>query len=221
MKNKKKLFAVLAAVLLIAIVGVGSTIAYLTDKEEIPNTLTVGHVDITLTETQVEKDSTGKEYIQTTEITDKGLTFGEVLPGQTVPKNPTITVTEDSADAYVRAKLEVTAPDGSKITEADLKVLEDALIAQIKADDDWYYNETDGYFYYQSVRKATETAVLFKTVTIPGEEWAANTAGQTFNIKVYAEAIQADYFTPATTEGKISGWLGSTGEPIDVMGYNK
>ncbi len=63
--------------------------------------------------------------------------------------------------------------------------------------------------------------MLFKTVTIPGEEWAANTAGQTFNIKVYAEAIQADYFTPATTEGKISGWLGSTGEPIDVMGYNK
>ena len=50
--KKKSLVSVLAAVCLIAVVGVGSTLAYFTDSDAATNVVTMGHVDIELDEPQ-------------------------------------------------------------------------------------------------------------------------------------------------------------------------
>ena len=50
MKNKKLLTAA-TSVALVAVVGVGATLAYFTDSEEQTNVVNMGHVDIDLTET--------------------------------------------------------------------------------------------------------------------------------------------------------------------------
>lgn len=206
--KKRKLAALAASLCLIAVVGVGATLAYFTDRAEAENVVTMGHVDITLTETEVEKNADG-EWVQKeeTEITEEGLTFDEVLPGETLPKNPTITVVDGSVDAYVRIKMTVETGAGSKITQDDLDLLKKNLTNEITEGEDWYYNSEDGYFYYKNPLKNGEKAVLFETVTIPGAEWKNNTAGQSFSIKLQAEAIQKDYFTPVVGQnGKITGW---------------
>ena len=43
---------------------------------------------------------------------------------------------------------------------------------------------------------------------------------KTFTIGITAEAIQADNFTPEETEGVITGWNNSDGEPITAETYN-
>ncbi len=85
--NKKIVALVLACVLIFSCV-VGGTLALLMDKtEKVTNTFTFGNVDITLEET--DDDQTYK-----------------LVPGQTTTKDPTVTVTADSEDAYVFIKVE-------------------------------------------------------------------------------------------------------------------
>lgn len=72
---KKKLVAGIAAVCLVATLGVGATLAYYTSTtEEVKNTFTVGNVKIDLLEPEWKPDN--------------GLTL---YPGASVPKNPFIT----------------------------------------------------------------------------------------------------------------------------------
>jgi len=186
MMNKRKLGALIATIALIAAIAIGGTLAYFTDNDANTNVVKMGHVDITLTET-----SDGGKGTPIT--TPNGLSFTNVLPGDTLSKVPTITVANDSAACYVRVKLACTA-EGSKITSDDLAKLNTSLISNITADGAWDYNANDGYFYCTTSKVAGDEVNLFKTVTIP-VEWANNVADQTFNIAIKAEAIQASYVT--------------------------
>lgn len=205
--NKKKVLAMVTALALVAVVGIGATLAYFTDKADIQNVITMGHVDINLTENKVEKDADG-EYVPVgeTEITEEGLTFEDVVPGQTVPKNPTITVEEDSENCYVRATVTVESQD---IDKDVLDLLTKKLTDQILTVDgsNWTYNDKDGYFYYGSELKAADKAVLFETVTIPGE-WDNAVADKSFSIKIAAEAVQSKYVDDVLVKDgeKVIGW---------------
>ena len=184
--NKRKLGALIATIALIAAIAIGGTLAYFTDKDENTNVVKMGHVDITLTETT----DSGKA----TTIGAKGITFENVLPGDTLSKVPTITVENGSADCYVRAQLTFTTPGGSQITQADLNQLKASLIAQITEDGTWAYNEADNYFYCTDARVAGDTVDLFQSVTVPAA-WQNNVADQSFSIGIKAEAIQASYIS--------------------------
>ena len=82
--KKKTLALVLALTLLVAGV-VGGTLAWLTDQTaEVKNTFTVGDINIGLTET-------------TTDY--------KMVPGNTIAKDPTVTVEEGSDLSYVRMKV--------------------------------------------------------------------------------------------------------------------
>ena len=94
-KLRKALLMVCCALTLVAI-SVGATLAYLTDSEGVTNTFTVGHVDIQLKETDVDKDGSTQKNAY------------HLLPGQTYTKDPTITVEKGSEDAFVVAKIDVT-----------------------------------------------------------------------------------------------------------------
>ncbi len=197
--KKKSLVSLAVAVSLIAVIGVGSTLAYFTDSDAATNVVTMGHVDIELAEPEFE-------------AANENNTIENVVPNQQITKDPTITVVAGSESCYLRAAIEIS----------DALTAEQAaeLLENINVGENWVLSE-DGYYYYQNkIEKSDEdqTVVLFDTVVIP-ELWGNEVADLSFEINVTAEAIQADNFTPATTDGLITAWLTSNGDAITAETY--
>lgn len=102
MKTKSKaLLLTLCAVLLVAASVLG-TMAYLTSKDEVVNTFTVGNVAIKLDEAKV--DESGKALTGDAAERVKANEY-HLLPGHTYTKDPTVTVLKDSEESYVRLKV--------------------------------------------------------------------------------------------------------------------
>jgi predicted ribosomally synthesized peptide with SipW-like signal peptide len=166
--NKKSLITMLVALCLVGAVGVGATLAYFTDKTDVSNKVTMGHVDIELFETE------------NGDPTSEGLEFKNIVPGDTLEKDPTVRVADDSEDCFVRVKVEFT---GFALTDADKAALLDDIDTAV-----WTY--VDGYYYHNAKMTAKEEAQLFDEVVIP-TTWGNKYADAAFEINVYAEAIQA------------------------------
>lgn len=84
--RNRRIAMTVALVLVVALVSVGGTIAWLTDKtQSVTNTFTVGNIDITLTET-------------TTDY--------KMVPGNTIAKDPTVTVEGGSEACWLFVKIE-------------------------------------------------------------------------------------------------------------------
>lgn len=89
--KKKTILVAAIAVMLVAALVVGGTLAYFTDKSDAKvNTFTVGNVAIDLEEPNWNADESHT-----------------LLPGARYAKDPTITVKEGSQDAYVFLKLDL------------------------------------------------------------------------------------------------------------------
>lgn len=193
--NKKKLIPLLSAVALVGVIGVGSTLAYFTDNDAANNVVTMGHVNIELDEPEFS-------------AANEDNTITNVVPNQTITKDPTITVVAGSESCYLRAKIDITELNADQIAD---------LLENTNIGEDWVLAE-DGYYYYQNaVSKSDEdqTVDLFDTVVIPAE-WGNEVADLTFEINVSAEAVQADNFTPETDEaGVINGWNDITPETYE------
>ena len=84
---KKKLTAVALVVCMLAIMLVGASLAYFTDTEAKTNTFTMGKVDIVLTEPEWTKNNPNG--------------IAKLMPGTVIDKDPTITVAQNSEDAYL------------------------------------------------------------------------------------------------------------------------
>lgn len=219
--SRKKLAGLAVSLGLVSVIGVGATLAYFTDQASTANVITMGHVDIDLTEHQVVKNEDGKWVKdETVPVTSSGLQFTDVFPGETVEKDPTVTITEDSGDAYVRVKMDIVY-DGSTFTAADMEALQSNIDSEINASGDWYKG-ADGYYYYNTaLTQDAPSAVLFDTVTLPGSAWKNNTASQSFSIQLQAEAIQSAYFEPTTDgNGMITGWVDENNQPITAETYS-
>lgn len=204
--NKKKVIAMVTSLALVAVVGVGATLAYFTDKTDVKtNIVTMGKVDIELTET-----GSG------TETTD-GLHFDNVMPGDILSKEPVVTVASDSQDAYVRLKMTIEASDGFRDLEGVTNV-QDEIASYLNINDqNWVKIEqpsqtdpskTDIYYYYQNVAKANDKLTFFTTVTLPQEKLNNKIAGGSFTIHIQAEAIQAANIAENLiyTGTQITGW---------------
>ena len=87
---KKKITAIALVVCLVAVAIVGGSLAYFTDTDTKTNTFTVGNVDITLTEPHWNEG------------------YATLIPGREIPKDPTITVAEDSQRAYTFLKAQLS-----------------------------------------------------------------------------------------------------------------
>lgn len=211
--NKKKVLTLVAALALVGAVGIGATLAYFTDSDAETNVITMGHVDIDLDEPEFDKpvdDPSTPDVDESQE--EKDNTIEDITPGQTIVKDPTITVAEDSEDAYVRASIAFTGLTDEQAAE---------LLANINVDDTVWYLGADGYYYYNAVVAAGQSVVLFDTVVIP-ETWGNEVADLTFTIDVAAEAIQADNFEPTVDEnGMITAWTYSDGTAITAETYKE
>lgn len=204
MKKSKVLITALCAVLLV-IVSVLGTLAYLTSQDEVVNTFTVGKVNISLDETAVNAD--GTEIAGADRVKENNY---HLIPGQTYIKDPTLTVKAKSEDSYVRMILTLNCADEF-----------DAIYAPDKADlttifngydaVNWVYENvtrdtakntiTYEFRYKEIVTKSTTDTkldALFDSITVPSAfdskdmESIAN-----LKITVIGQAIQATGFADA------------------------
>ena len=186
----------LVSLALVGILVIGATLAWFTDSADITNTFTMGDVRIDLWETCPE----------TGDRTDDGIEFDDVVPNETVDKDPTVTLQPGSQDAYIRMMFDIISDD---IPVEYIDELRASLTAQILAYDAgarWYLGDS-GWFYFQTILTEGELATLFETVTIPST-WSSAAAGGSFNIVIYAQAVQAAYFDDALVMNNetIVGW---------------
>ena len=104
---KKKTIALLLVLVMIFGISVGGTIAYLTDKEAVTNTFTVGNVKIKLTETKIENGVATGVRIQGSATETVGNQY-HLLPGLSYIKDPMVTIVEGSEESYIRMIVTVT-----------------------------------------------------------------------------------------------------------------
>ncbi len=125
--QKRKLATLLGAVALVGTIGLGSTLAYLTDTTDtVTNTITVGEVELTLAESAVKYED-GVGYVDNDgennwTVTD-GNVYDTIVPGDSLVKDPTVTLVEDSEDSYVFVKVEgldSAAANGIAVTFTDV-----------------------------------------------------------------------------------------------------
>lgn len=203
MSNKKK-GILITAILLIAAVAIGMTMAYFTDTATKTNQITMGKVIGDLQESS--NSSSGNKV--GTEQSSGGYTYDNIVPGDTISKIPTASLKEGSVPAWVRVNATYTL--SSINPSADSTTVQnnvDKLIDSIKNDlgPDWYATVAtkasavaDGSttvtvtYYYDKVLEATKsTTPIFKTINIPAA-WDNNMAGTKLTIQLDAQFIQAD-----------------------------
>ena len=194
---KKKILAIVLCVAMLAIAIVGGTMAYFTDEHEQTNTLTMGKVDIELSEPNYAPTENGKL---------------RVYPGQSYAKDPTITVDSDSEDCYLVATVTISnladldklyendttgvkqdwglslaghggmvsggladyAVTGTQDTGVDNTILSGTMLSKDGKDvafltysEDVAADTITYTFYFKQIHKAGDVEVLFDTVTIP------------------------------------------------------
>jgi len=200
-KSKRTTFVLsMIAVVLVCAITVVGTLAYLNDKTgELKNTFTIGKVDITLEESVLKDDGT---LTNNHEIdSDKGYTpeggtkvFGnkyKIVPDNTYPKDPQVSVQPGSEASWVFVKVEVSEKAAAVIDVAALKT-------QITTTYGWTELEA-GVYYKQAAAVAEDAAALplqvFASFTVKADASNAQLAalvaeGADEFIKISAYAVQ-------------------------------
>ena len=201
---KKKLMTVLALVLVIAM-SVAGTYAYLTYRDTVVNTFTVGDVKIKLDEAKANADGT---LVQGAARVDAN--SYKLLPGHTYAKDPMVTVLSGSESSYV--KMTVTFTKAAQL-DAIFDPTGANLLSIFKGYDrtNWIYmgntedttaNTRTYEFWYKAPVAAPDADValdaLFDSITVPGtinNDQLATIKDMTITVNAYA--IQADGFADA------------------------
>lgn len=156
--KKKSLITMLVALTLVAVVGIGATLAYLSSTTgTLTNTFTVGNgIEIK----QDESDESTPD--DPTDRTEEGNDYTDIQPGDVLVKDPTVTVKADSTECYVFMQL----------TGADALAAQNFTFDGFDADK-WIKADgkdtLDGvYRYYKTVAESDQDQVLeplFTSVT--------------------------------------------------------
>ena len=151
------------AILLVASIAIGITLAYFTASATVTGNITLGD-PVTISITQGGATATS-------------LTFpGDALPGTVYDQAIGVSAPADMTEALVRAKLTITNAEGASTTvEADTT-------------DSWTEGEDD-YYYYNGSLTANQNIDFITSLTIPTSLTNAD-ANKTFNIDVVVETIQ-------------------------------
>lgn len=206
MKNSKIRMIILAvaSVILIVSLAIGGTLAWLTAKSDVlTNTFTIGQITMTLdeadnTSTSDGRTVTGNEY--------------KVLPGDTIVKDPTLTIDADSEDCYVFIAIQNNLPVAATgkigfeienfnadLTEVDTIAAKNVTIYAYK------YNSTDEDDSF--ITPDGTSIVIFDGIEFPGdidssvydnlvETVNSITTGKTIKIAAFAhQATNSDYDT--------------------------
>ena len=146
----KKLALMLASLALVLCTVIGGTLAWLTaETEPVVNTFTYGDINITLHETDTNKDGDD----------DPNTNTYPMIPGHTIAKDPKVTFKANSEDAWLFVKLEKT------------ENFDDFMTYEIASG--WTELDNVDGVYYREVSKAAQDAefavIKDDTVTVKGE----------------------------------------------------
>lgn len=191
MKTKAKIISVLLAALLLC-AGIGTTLAYFTDSEQIHNVITTGGIDLTIIEQQ-EVDGKLVPY------PDEPI---EVLPGVSVSK--VVTFKNHESPAYVRAKYSITFfdKDGNEMELTDERKAE--LISVFVDTENWIATE-EGWFCYHKALDADETTLpFFEKAKFADFKMGNDFQESTVIISISAQAVQAE--NNADSPADAFGW---------------
>ena len=204
-KMRKVLLAVCCAALLVC-VTIGATVAYLTSKDTVTNTFTVGNVQITLDEAKV--DDNGQAITGENAERVKANTY-KLLPGHTYTKDPTVHVAAGSEDCWLFVKVEngIAAIEDTTTVANQMTAKGWTLVAG-----------TENIYAYENIASAGANVKVFDSFKIKGDVvYAPETTGDLAsgkqylldydgkNITVTAYAIQADGFDTAADAWNAAG----------------
>ena len=184
MSNSKKTLLMLACAVMLVLVSVMGTMAYLTSTDTVTNTFTVGNVAITLDETDVDNSTADADR-------DKENAYN-LLPGHKYTKDPIIHVAANSEDCYLFVKVEdeIAAIEDAKTVATQMRELGWTAVK----------GETNIFAYNSIISKSAsaQDVKVFNDFTIKGDVNNTTLAGyKGKTIKVTAYAVQADGFTSA------------------------
>lgn len=103
---KKKGIVIVLAMLLALCIGVGATLAFITvETQSIKNTFTYGDINIDLWESEIKADGTlgDKKSSLNSKVEQSGF---KMIPGNTIAKDPTVTVNKGSEACWLFIKIE-------------------------------------------------------------------------------------------------------------------
>lgn len=228
---KKKITAVAIIAVMLAIAIVGGTIAFFTDEEEVSNTMSIGKVDLILTETSTEADG----IVGTAKTGEKtGYDYTNIVPGSTYAKNVKLELSADTdeVDAYVFAEIVLTnykeldavieaandeesgeyasspldGQDHAKTWLANCTLLKDDIVGG------WTDGEDLHIVYNLGVWKADDEKTLFTGVTIPEKlDASLSRITKPFDLNVKGYAIQKENVADTQTAYNqffTQGWIG-------------
>lgn len=209
---KKKIILSILCIGLAAVVSVMGTLAYLTDRDSVANTFTVGRVDIDLDEADVDADGQPVLNNQGEPVDRVKENEYHLIPGRTYLKDPTITVKAGSEASYIRMILIVHNTSAVQAIIDKYGLGNFASLIGGWNQDIWLYegfkqdtveNTISFEFRYQEIVEARTEAKdlvlppLFETLIVPGEvngeEMQALYDGG-FKIVVNGHGIQAVTF---------------------------
>lgn len=206
MKKFKALLVVACALLLVA-ASVFGTMAYLTSKDTVTNTFTIGKVEITLDEAKVDLNGTAV----TPDERVKNNSY-KLMPGHSYTKDPTVHVDAASEDSWIFVKVEngIAAFEAATSSEeGGYKKIADQIVAK-----GWTALDGVAGVYYKSYDKSTTGANLvvfenFKMADNANEVngWG-NISADTTKVTVTAYAVQKDGFENAN-----AAWTATFGKP--------
>lgn len=179
MKSKKKVLVTLLCAVLLVFASVMGTLAWLTDNsEQAVNTFTVGKVEISLNETDV--DLYGKKDGDTPVIQN---TY-KLIPGNEYIKDPTVHVMVGSEPSWVFVEV---VDEIAEIQDAT------TVKAQILAKGWTELDGVAGVYYKANVdaRAAQVDLPVFENFTIKSDANVAAYDGKTIKIKAYAVQAEA------------------------------
>ena len=196
---KKKIVSVCLAVCLLATAIIGTTLAYFTDTAEVTNTFTVGNVDITLDETDVDIYGVKESETRVTKNEYK------LIPGLDYIKDPVVTVNAGSEECYVFVRVNNT------LSHIESKAEDYVSIATQMENNGWsLLNDTDStLFVYEATVTASADVKLpvFNSFTIDAALESITKPG---DIEITAYAVQAEGFASAQ-----AAWVATYGAPVE------
>jgi len=193
MRSKRRALLAVFCIAALAVGSMAATYAYFTDQEKADNTFTVGKIDITLDEKNVDDTLTGLSRDQENQY--------HLLPGQEYIKDPTVHVLPNSEDCYVYVTVE------NQIAEIEAATVEKGytnIEDQMTANGWSKLTEKNGlavYTYKESIAKSDKATdlLVFGNFKVDGEKGTNESLARHKDSKIIvnAYAIQSVGFDDA------------------------
>ena len=186
--NAKKIVSLILVICLAMAVGIGGTLAWLKDSTDtVTNTFVIGSIDIDLYEHKYIAESNSLNT--SVEVRDASNNNYKIVPGNVMPKDPTVVVEANSEACYLFIKVVATDVEGL------LDYAIDEGWTELSSGSGVYYREVAASDEAQPFDILVDNEVSVSEDLSKAEADAAITAGKNPSLKFTAYAAQQAHLT--------------------------